>query len=122
VEPLEDPWDGLQAYVHTYLACFPDDLLNPGLHLQGSTQVNTASLRRIGSGMADIHQVTKELLEAGIASGQFRALDIDTVADCVIGLIDSFVRARVYLGAAYDVGQIERCVVDLLSHGVKAWP
>lgn len=38
----------------------------------------------------------------------------------MLGLVDSFVRARVYLGVDYDVERIEGCVIDLLSHGLTS--
>jgi len=108
----------LGAYVGTYLTGFPADFLNPGLHLQDSTQVNGTSLRRVQTGMSDVYRLTQDLLRAGIEAGAFREVDVDTAASCLMGTVDSFVRARVYLGVDYDVEQIKGCVVDLLMRGL----
>jgi AcrR family transcriptional regulator len=120
IEGLDDPWEKLRAYVHTYLAGFPQGLLNPGLHFQSSTELNERSLRQMGMGIAEIHHMTQGLLEEGIAAGRFRAMDVGLAASCLLGLVDSFVRARVYLGVAYDMDQVEACILDMVSHGIAA--
>jgi len=120
IERVDDPWEKLQAYVHAYLAGFPQGLLNPGLHFQSSTELNDRSLRQMGIGIAEIHHLAQELLEEGIAAGRFRAVDVGLTASCLLGLVDSFVRARVYLGVEYDMHQVEACILDLVSHGIAA--
>lgn len=118
VEGAPDPWHKLRAFVRTYLTHFPDHLLNPGLHFQGSTQLNAHSLRQVEMGIAEIHHLTRELLQAGIEAGTFREVNVDLVASSLLGLVDSFVRARVYLDMTYRMEQIEDCIVDLLGHGL----
>jgi AcrR family transcriptional regulator len=113
-----DVWAKLRAYVRTYLARFPGDLLNPGLHLQDSTQLNGASLRRLQMGIAAIHELTKDLLRAGIEAGEFRQVDVDTTASCLMGTVDSFVRARVYLGVEYDPEYVADTIAELYRRGL----
>ena len=118
VEEARDPWEKLRAYVRTYVTHFPDELLNPGLHFQCSTELNGQSVRQMGMAIEAIHRMVQALLEDGIASGTFREVDVDLVASCLLGLADSFVRARVYLGVDYDMEEVQHCVMDLLSHGL----
>jgi hypothetical protein len=112
----------LRAYVSTYLTHYPTDLLNPGLHLNNSTQLNGASLHQLSSGIETIYQLAREILQAGIAVGQFRDVDVDTMASCLMGTVDSFVRAQVYLGAEYDLQEVSDCIVDLFADGLRAKP
>lgn len=118
VAACSDPWAKLRAYVDTYLAHFPTYLLNPGLHLDKSTRLHGASLRQLSSGLEAIYQLAREILQAGIAAGQFREVDVDTIAACLMGTVDSFVRARVYLGAEYDSEKVTDCIVDLFTRGL----
>jgi TetR/AcrR family transcriptional regulator len=120
VAACSDPWSKLRAYVGTYLTHYPTDLLNPGLHLNNSTQLHGASLRQLGSGIEAIYQLAREILQAGIAAGQFREVNVDTMAACLMGTIDSFVRAQVYLGVEYDLEEVVECIVDLFKHGLVA--
>lgn len=120
VTACSDPWAKLRAYVGTYLTHYPTDLLNPGLHLDNSTQLHGASLRQLSSGIEAIYQLAREILQAGIAAGQFREVDVDTMAACLMGTIDSFVRAQVYLGVEYDSEQVTECIVDLFKRGLVA--
>jgi AcrR family transcriptional regulator len=120
VSASSDPWAKLRAYVDTYLTHFPTHLLNPGLHLDKSTQLHQASLRQLSSGLEAIYQLAREILQAGIAAGQFREVDVDTTAACLMGTVDSFVRARVYLGAEYDLEEVAECIVDLFKRGLMA--
>jgi len=120
VVACSDPWARLWAYVSTYLTHFPTHLLNPGLHLDKSTQLHEASLRQLSSGIEAIYQLAREILQAGIASGEFREVNVDTTAACLMGTVDSFVRAQVYLGAEYDLEEVAECIVDLFKHGLVA--
>jgi len=120
VRARSDAWAKLRAYVGTYLTHYPTDLLNPGLHLNNSTQLHGASLRQLSSGIEAIYQLAREILQAGIAAGQFREVDVDTMAACLMGTIDSFVRAQVYLGVEYDLEEVAECILDLFKRGVVA--
>jgi AcrR family transcriptional regulator len=113
-----DPWAKLRAYVGAYLTHYPTDLLNPGLHLDKSTHLHGASLRQLSSGIKALHQLAREILLAGIAAGRFREVDIDLMAACLMGTIDSFVRAHVYLGVEHDLERVAECIVDLFTHGL----
>jgi AcrR family transcriptional regulator len=115
-----DPWARLRAYVCTYLARFPSHLLNPGLHFQDTTQLTDISMRRLQAGLADIYRLTRELLEEGIAAGALREVDVEMAASCLMGTVDSFVRARVYLGAEYDAEQVAASIVELYGRGLAA--
>ncbi len=110
----------LRTYVLTYLTHFPALVLNPGLHLQHSTQLSGASLLRVQTGVANIYQLARELLQEGIESGDFRELDVELAASCLMGTVDSFVRGQVYLGIGYDPEDVTRGIVDLFMGGLRA--
>lgn len=120
VATVSDPWAKLQAYVRAYLTHYPTHLLNPGLHLDNSTQLSGASLRQLRSGIEAIYYLTRGMLQEGIAVGEFREVDLDIMAGCLMGAIDSFVRARVYLGVEYDLQRVTDSMVDLFVHGLIA--
>ena len=120
IESCPDPWAKLQAFVDTYLAHYPTKLLNPGLHLQGSTELHDKSLQQLGSGIAAIHNLAVSILEEGIAKGVFRGMDVETMAACVVGTIDTFVRVQVYLGADLDLERVSRSILDLFRQGLAA--
>ena len=118
VAAQKDPRDRLRAYVSTYLAHFPAQVLNPGLHLHNSTQLSPASLSQLGPGLEAIYELTREILQDGMAVGAFRDVDVDTAASCIMGAVDSFVRARAYLNVENDVDRVTACVVDLFTCGL----
>jgi len=116
----ERPQEKLRAYVGAYLSEFPVHLLNPGLFLGDSTRLNEASLQRFALGLNGVYELAKEIIASGISTGAFRAVDGDTMAACLVGTVDSFVRAQVYLGVDYDPEQVADCIVDLFTHGLVA--
>jgi TetR/AcrR family transcriptional regulator len=120
VAACPDPWDQLSAFVQTYLTAFPLLTLNPGLHLGNSAQLNDASLQRFGLGLEAAYGLARKVLEAGIAAGAFREVQVDTAAACLLGTVDSFVRSRAYLGIDYDLEVTARCLVDLFADGLRA--
>lgn len=120
VSACSDPWDKLRTYVRVYLTQFPVPLLNPGLHLEDSTELNEISLHQLEAGIQSIHQLAVDILSHGIQADAFREVDVETMAACLLGTIDSFVRAQVYLEVAYDRDQVIECIVDLFTHGLSA--
>ena len=115
-----DPWDKLRAYVGMYLRHYPVQTLNPGLHLSNSTQLQPASLDQLTTGLQAIYQLAVEILQAGSATGEFREVNVDATAACLLGTVDSFVRAKTHLGTQYDVEEITDCIVELYTDGLRA--
>lgn len=115
-----DPWTKLQGYVRAYLIHYPVDAFNPGLHQTNSTQVCEASLRQLSSGIHTMYQVTRNVLQFGVDAGAFREIDVDTMAVCLMGTMNSFVEAKVYLGIEYDLERVVACIMDLFTHGLVA--
>ena len=113
-----DPWDKLRVFVRTYLMSFPTQMLTPGLYLGSSTKVTDASLRLLGPGIGAIYDLLREILRTGIAAGEFRDLDVDTAAACLMGSVDSFIRAQVYLGAECDPEELAARILNLFGHGL----
>ena len=119
IAPAGDVWSKLHAYVYTYLCHFPTQLLNPGLHLQDSTQLNGKSLQQLEAGLSQIYQLTNDLLQEGITSGELRQVDVHIIASCLMGTVDSFVRSQVYLGVQYDPQELTSAIVDLFANGLS---
>lgn len=118
VEGCDRPQEKVRAYTEAYLSNFPDELLNPGLFLENSTRLNETSLRRFGLGLSGSYELAKEIITYGISAGEFREVDVDTVAACLMGTIDSFVRSRFFLGLEYDLEEVTECIVDLFTRGL----
>ena len=118
VEACDHPQERLQAYTKAYLSNFPDELLNPGFFLGNSTRLNETSLRRFAFGLNGAYELAKEIITYGVSAGEFRQVDVDTVAACLMGTIDSLVRSRVYLGVKYEIEEVTECIVDLFTRGL----
>ncbi len=118
VEGRDHAQEKLRAYTRAYLSNFPDELLNPGFFLGSSTRLNETSLRRFAFGLNGAYQLAKEIITCGISAGEFREVDVEMVAACLMGTIDSFVRSRVYLGVEYEIEEITECIVDLFARGL----
>lgn len=118
VEGCERPEEKLRAYTKAYLFNFPAELLNPGFFLDNSTRLNETSLRRFAFGLNEAYELAKEIIVYGISAGEFREVDVETVAACLLGTIDSFVRSRFFLGLEYDLEEVTECIVDLFTRGL----
>jgi len=122
VAASSNPWTKLQAYVRAYLTHYPVDAFNPGLHQTNSTQLHGASLRQLSSGIETTYQLTRDVLQFGVDAGAFREVDVDTMAVCFMGTMNSFVEAEVYLGIEYDLERVVVCIMDLFKRGLMAAP
>ena len=64
------------------------------------------------------HELAKEVIASGVSAGEYQEVDIDTVAECIVGMLDSFVSGRACLDLEYATGEISVVVVDLLTRGL----
>ncbi len=63
--------------------------------------------------------MAREILQAGSAAGEFREVNVDATAACLMGTVDSFVRAKTHLGVQYDLEEITDCIVSLYERGLS---
>ena len=47
-----------------------------------------------------------------------RVVDVDAVAAFIVGIVDSLVSGRAYLGLDYDTEKTSAALVDLLTRGL----
>jgi AcrR family transcriptional regulator len=119
VAAASSPEEKLRAFICVYLAHFPTDILNPGLHLGKTTEVDSASLEHLGGGLGIVYEIGCKLIAAGIAAGRFRTLDVEMAGSCLMGTVDSYVRAHVYLGARLEPDSLADFITDLLLNGLR---
>jgi hypothetical protein len=46
-------------------------------------------------------------------------MNVDATAACLLGTVDSFVRAEAYLGTAYNKDEVTDCIISLYEHGLS---
>ena len=62
----------------------------------------------------------RELLQRGIAASEFREMNVSTTAACLVGTVDSFVRAQAYLRVEYNLQEITDCITDRRGFRLRA--
>ena len=60
------------------------------------------------------------MLPAGSAAGEFRKVNVDATVACLLGTVESFVRAKTHLGMQCDLEEITDCIAELYTDGLRA--
>ena len=118
VRAAERPQDKLRAYIETYLGRYPSPLLDIGLFVHGSMHLHKKSKQKNLQAYIGFYELAKEVIASGVSAGEYREVDVDAVARCILGMLDSFVSGRAYLGLEYDTGETSAVLVDLLTRGL----
>jgi len=118
VRGAERPQEKLLAYMETYLDRYPQQFLNIGLFVQDSMRLNSKSKQKAIDAYTGFWEVAREVIASGVSAGEYRVVDIDAVAAWIVGIVDSLVSGRAYLGLEYDTGKTSTALVDLLTRGL----
>lgn len=118
VRAAKHPEHMLRAYIETYLDHYPMQLCDIGLFVHDSMRLHEKSKQKTLEGLNGLYELAKEVIASGVSTGQYREVDVDTVAECILGMLDSFVSSRAYLGLPYDTKRVSDTLVDVLSRGL----
>jgi len=118
VRAADRPQDKLRAYIETYLGRYPQQLLNIGLFVQDSMQLHNKSKQKTIQSYIGFYELAKEVIATGVSAGEYRVVDVDIAASCILGIVDSLVSGKARLGLEYDLQKTSAALVDLLTRGL----
>lgn len=93
----------IRAFTRVYLSSFPNRLINTGLYLRRSTQLDPVAAQRLLKELARVESVLIRIIRDGIRSREFRETDPRMASECMLGMMNRFVFLRIHFQRNYKV-------------------
>jgi AcrR family transcriptional regulator len=114
-----EPDDQIRTFIKTYLAHFPKNLINTGLYLRHSTQLDTIGARTLSSELAGIQVLLIDLIRRGISKGSLRKTDPRMAAECLLGMMHRFVFEQIHFKRNFDASATASYLSDFFLRAMK---
>ena len=114
-----EPDAQVRIFTRTYLTHFPMNLINTGLYLRHSTQLDTVGARALSSELAAIQALLIDLIRRGISKGSLRKTDPHMAAECLLGMMHRFVFEQIHFKRNYDASAAASYLSDFFLRAMK---
>lgn len=115
----KDPSSQIQTFVRVYLSSFPSKLINTGLYLRGSTQLDAVGAQTLLKELAHVESLLVRIIRDGISSGEFRETDSQLASGCLLGMMNRFIFQRIHFRRNYRPVEAASYLSDFFLKAMK---
>jgi AcrR family transcriptional regulator len=109
----------IRAFTSVYLTYFPKNMINVGLYIRNSTQLDSVGKNTLSNELARIQSVLREIVQKGIDAGEFRDTDPKMAAECLLGMMHRFIFEQIHFQRSYDSSETASYLADFFLRGMK---
>jgi len=110
----------IKVFVGTYLSSFPKDIINVGLYVRRSTMLDSVSTKALVAELDRIQSILTDIIQRGIKSGEFRNIDPNMAAECLLGMVNRFVFQRIHFKRPYRPSEVASSLSHFFLRAVEA--
>ena len=115
-----DPISQIRTYVSVYLSSFPIKLINTGLYLRNSTQLDPVGTQTLLRQLADVELLLMRIIRDGIKKGEFRETDPRMAAGCLLGMMNRFIFQRIHFKRNYKAVEAASYLSDFFLEAMRS--
>jgi len=110
------------AFANVYLTYFPKNMLNVGLYVRNSTQLDSIGKNTLSAELARIQSLLLGIIQKGIDSGEFRKTDPKMAAECLLGMMHRFIFQQIHFQRSYNSSEATSYLTDFFLRAMKQKP
>ena len=114
-----DPRKGLESFVSTYLASFPEHTFDIGLYVRDTATLDKHSAQMVSEDLERIRGLAVKLVDRAMAKGLFRRTDSKLATDCLLGMLNRVIFQHIHFAKIADRGSYSRFVTDFFFRAMK---
>lgn len=114
-----EPSRQIRAFARTYLSSFPNKLINVGLYLRRSTELDPVGAKTLMAEFARIESLLTEIVRNGIRIGEFRDTDPRMASECLLGMMNRFIFQRIHFQRSYRASEAASYLTDFFLRGMR---
>jgi AcrR family transcriptional regulator len=120
IKKTKDHEAQIGAFTRVYLSSFPNKLINTGLYLRRSTQLDSVGAQKLLSEFSHVESILVRIIRDGIRSREFRETDPRMAAECLLGMMNRFIFQRIHFQRVYRASEAASYLTDFFLRGMKA--
>ncbi len=93
----------VRNFVRIYLSAFPDAAFDPGLYLRETAKLDNKSAEVMSRQLDEVQTIATTLVQKGMRSGDFRKVNAEEAAACLIGMVNHVVFQKIHFSKSLDV-------------------
>lgn len=110
----------IRDFVRTYLLFFPSELMNVGLYLRRSTELDRVGAKTLVAELDRIELLLVEIIRDGITRGEFRRTDPRLAAECLLGMMNRFIFQNIHFGRRYRPPETAQRVSEFFLRAMRS--
>ena len=115
----KDPTSQIRTFVSIYLSSFPNKLINTGLYLRRSTQLDPVGARTLLKELARVESLLVRIIRDGIRAGEFLETDPQMASGCLLGMMNRFIFQRIHFKRNYRAIEAASYLSDFFLKAIK---
>jgi AcrR family transcriptional regulator len=116
----KDPKVQIRAFTQTYLSSFPNQLINTGLYLKRSTQLDPVGAKTLLRELTRVDKMLIDIIREGIRTKEFRATSPRMAAECLLGMMNRFVFQRIHFQRNYRAAEAASYLSNFFFKAMKS--
>ena len=113
------PSSQIEAFVRVYLSSFPNKLINTGLYLRRSTQLDPVGARVLLKELARVESLLVQIIRDGTRKGEFRETDPQMASGCLLGMMNRFIFQRIHFKRNYRPNEAASYLSDFFLKAMR---
>jgi len=106
-------------YVRVYLSAFPDNAFDPGLYLRETAKLDNRSAEVVSKQLDEVKTIATTLVQRGIKSGEFRKLQPEDAADCLVGMLNHVVFQKIHFSKSLDIARKGEAITSFFLNAMR---
>lgn len=91
------------SFVKIYLTDFPQAAFDPGLYMRETAKLDNRSAEVVSRQLDEVQTIATSIVQKGIRSGRFRAVEAEEAADCLIGMLNHVLFQNIHFSRSLDI-------------------
>ena len=91
------------SFVKIYLTAFPEAAFDPGLYMRETAKLDNRSAEVVNRQLDEVQNIATSLVQQGMRSRDFRAVNAAEAADCLIGMLNHAVFQKIHFSRSLDI-------------------
>jgi TetR/AcrR family transcriptional regulator len=108
------------SFVRIYLTSFPEAPFDPGLYMRETAKLDGRSTGVVSRQMDEIQSIATSIVQKGMSSGEFRRVQPDEAADCLIGMLNHALFQKIHFSRSLDTEAKSDSITSFFLHAVSA--
>jgi AcrR family transcriptional regulator len=109
----------MASFVKIYLGAFPEAAFDPGLYMRETAKLDNRSAGVVSRQLDEVQTIATSIVQKGMRSGDFRAVDAEEAADCLIGMLNHVIFQKIHFSKSLDIDTKAEVITSFFLNAMR---